>query len=211
MFFRISTHSTATPGIPPAPAAAPCRVAATADPGLSPGLSPDLARPPTRPLRPVIPDNARTPPYYRGCWHGVSRCFLTWYRQASRNSLFAPGNRGLRAEALPPPRGVAASAVGPLRDPPLLPPVGVWAVSQSQCVAGHPLRPATRHRLGGPSPRQLADRPRAPLPASEVSSPRMPQESVCGITRPLGRPFLQGGRSLTCYAPVRRLRIAPPP
>jgi hypothetical protein len=21
------------------------------------------------------------PPYYRGCWHGVSRCFLLGYRQ----------------------------------------------------------------------------------------------------------------------------------
>ncbi len=24
------------------------------------------------------------PPYYRGCWHGVSRCFLERYRQACR-------------------------------------------------------------------------------------------------------------------------------
>ncbi len=24
------------------------------------------------------------PPYYRGCWHGVSRCFLVGYRQISR-------------------------------------------------------------------------------------------------------------------------------
>ena len=23
------------------------------------------------------------PPYYRGCWHGVSRCLLRRYRQAS--------------------------------------------------------------------------------------------------------------------------------
>ena len=22
------------------------------------------------------------PPYYRGCWHGVRRCFLWWYRQS---------------------------------------------------------------------------------------------------------------------------------
>ena len=22
------------------------------------------------------------PPYYRGCWHGVSRCFLQWYHQS---------------------------------------------------------------------------------------------------------------------------------
>ena len=24
------------------------------------------------------------PPYYRGCWHGVSRGFLWWYRQRQR-------------------------------------------------------------------------------------------------------------------------------
>ncbi len=24
------------------------------------------------------------PPYYRGCWHGVSRCFLERYRQGNR-------------------------------------------------------------------------------------------------------------------------------
>ncbi len=29
-------------------------------------------------------------------------------------------------------------------------------------MAGRPLRPATRRRLGGPLPRQLADGPRAP-------------------------------------------------
>ena len=24
------------------------------------------------------------PPYYRSCWHGVSRCFFTWYAQIRR-------------------------------------------------------------------------------------------------------------------------------
>ena len=37
---------------------------------------------------PVIPINA-CPPYYRGCWHGVSRCFLWGYRQAL--ALFTRG------------------------------------------------------------------------------------------------------------------------
>ena len=59
VFFRISTHSTATPGIPPAPTvleppSRPCR------PGVKPrAFTGALGRPPTRPLRPVIPDNAR--------------------------------------------------------------------------------------------------------------------------------------------------------
>ena len=36
-------------------------------------------------------------------------------------------------------------------------------------MAGHPLRPATRRRLGGPLPPQLADRPRAPPVAPSVA------------------------------------------
>ncbi len=38
---------------------------------------------------------------------------------------------------------------------PLLPPVGVWTVSQFQC--GHPLRPARDRRLGEPLPHQQAN------------------------------------------------------
>ena len=70
---------------------------------------------------------------------------------------------------------------------PLLPPVGVWAVSQSQC--GWPSSQTSYPScLGGPLPRQLADRSRAPRSPPEVSSHRgLPLESVCGITRPLGR------------------------
>ena len=32
------------------------------------------------------------PPYYRGCWHGVSRCFLCRYRQVSSllTELYTP-------------------------------------------------------------------------------------------------------------------------
>ncbi|KAI5570992.1 hypothetical protein BDE02_11G063600 [Populus trichocarpa] len=44
---------------------------------------------------------------------------------------------------------------------PLLPPVGVWVVSQSQW-ADHPLGPATDHRLGKLLPHQLANQTRAP-------------------------------------------------
>ena len=87
----------------------------TADPGLSPGLSPLTTRATYAPFTPSDSGQRSHPPYYRGCWHGVSRCFLTRYRQSLRKGMFAPGNRGLRAEALPPPRGVAASALRPLR------------------------------------------------------------------------------------------------
>ena len=59
MFFRISTHSTATPGIPPAPTVLE-RGSSHGRPGVEPrAFTSDCLRPPTRPLRPVIPDNAR--------------------------------------------------------------------------------------------------------------------------------------------------------
>ena len=58
------------------------------------------------------------PPYYRGCWHGVSRCFLRWYRQVRMvltSASFFPPDRALRPEGLHHPRGVAASRFPPLR------------------------------------------------------------------------------------------------
>ena len=30
------------------------------------------------------------PPYYRGCWHGVSRCLFLQYRQLSSQGFFLP-------------------------------------------------------------------------------------------------------------------------
>jgi hypothetical protein len=60
VFFRISTHSTATPGIPLAPSLLKLR-SRHGRPGVEPrAFTAPLHEPPTRPLRPVIPDNART-------------------------------------------------------------------------------------------------------------------------------------------------------
>ena len=73
----------------------------------------------------------------------------------------------------------------------------------------HPLRPATRHRLGRPSPHQQADRPRAHPPpktpkrrnlsqAHHATDPEYPVLATlsCGYPE-------EGGRLLTCYSPVR--------
>jgi hypothetical protein len=51
-------------------------------------------------------------------------------------------------------------------------------------VADRPLRPATRHRHGGPLPRHPADRPQAP-PSTDRSFACSPDQrpSSCGITR----------------------------
>ena len=75
----------------------------------------------------------------------------------------------------------------------------------SSSVADRPLRPATRLRLGGPLPRQLADRPQAP--------PKTPSQALVQLTC-VNRPHqvlirvspsypCLWGRLLTCYAPVR--------
>jgi hypothetical protein len=59
----------------------------------------------------------------------------------------------------------------------------------SSSVAGRPLRPATRHCLGGPLPRQLADRPRAhpeTLAFTNFDFGMMPSLVICGINPPFG-------------------------
>ena len=68
------------------------------------------------------------PTYYRGCWHVVSRSFLLGYRhyrhRRQRFTIRKPSSLTRRC----------CIRVSPIvQYPPLLPPVGVWAVSQSQC------------------------------------------------------------------------------
>ncbi len=117
VFLPISTNFTSTPGIP------------LSSPELKPGsfkctssvkrkaFTSDL---PNR-LHALYANNSEQrlhPPYYRGCWHGVSRCFLRWYRQLSMllaSTGFFPPDRALRPEGLHHPRGVAASGFPPLR------------------------------------------------------------------------------------------------
>ena len=105
------------------------------------------------------PNNSgqRLPPtYYRGCWHVVSRGFLSRYRR-----FFVPGDRGSRPEGLLPSRGIAPSGLRPLRKilDCSLPQESGQCLSPS--VGDHPLRPPTRRRLGGPLPRRQANGPRA--------------------------------------------------
>ena len=117
VFLPISTHFTATLGIP---LSSPALKKYSFDP--LPGLSPDLLRPTYTPAcAPFTPNNSgqRSPPtYYRGCWHVVSRGFLERYRHYSTlfmYSTFVPFNRSLRPEGLLQSRGVAPSGLRPLR------------------------------------------------------------------------------------------------
>ena len=99
------------------------------------------------------------PTYYRGCWHVVSRPFLVSYRHCElsthtffsflQQSFYDPKTFFTHAALL-------GQGCPHCRRFLLLPPAGVWAVSQSS-VADHPLRSAMYRRLGGPLPHQLAN------------------------------------------------------
>ncbi len=81
MFFLISTHFTATPGIP---LSSPVLKANSIECRLSvkpTDFTPDL-KVRLRALYASKSEQRSSPPYYRGCWHGVSRDFLCGYRQA---------------------------------------------------------------------------------------------------------------------------------
>ena len=100
-----------------------------AAPGLSPGISRLTCLPACAPFTPSKSGQRLSPTYYRGCWHVVSRDFLTRYRHSilpSRQqfTIRRPSSCTRRCCVRVPP--IAQYS-------PLLPPVGVWAVSQSQC------------------------------------------------------------------------------
>ena len=108
VFFPISTHFTATLGVP---LSSPALKFRSFDRHTA--LSTAFSRPTyqTAYMR-FTPNNSgqRLPPtYYRGCWHVVSRGFLLGYRH-----LFVTENRGLQSENRLPSRGVAASGFRPL-------------------------------------------------------------------------------------------------
>lgn len=70
-------------------------------------------------------------------------------------------------------------------------------------MAVHPLRPATRRRLGRPLPHQQADRPRAHLAPKKLSTTDTKQLSY-PVLDPVSQAYPEvQGRSPTCYSPVR--------
>ncbi len=94
------------------------RAVSWAIPRLSRGLPPSTCTAAYAPFTPNNSEQRLPPPYYRGCWHGVSRGFLQRYRQLIGLFIlsgFVPLDRSLRPEGLRPPRGVAASGFRPLR------------------------------------------------------------------------------------------------
>ena len=100
-----------------------------ARPRLSPGISHLTCSPTYAPFTPSKSGQRLPPTYYRGCWHVVSRGFLLGYRH-----LFLPqGQRFTTRRPSSRTRRCCIRLAPIVQYPPLLPPVGVWAVSQSQC------------------------------------------------------------------------------
>ena len=117
VFFLISTHFTATLGIP---LSSPALKNDSFFPltGVSPALLRKTYRPTCAPFTPNDSGQRLPPTYYRGCWHVVSRGFLVRYRHCKKlfaSCTFVPVNRALRAETLLHSRGVAPSGFRPLR------------------------------------------------------------------------------------------------
>ena len=100
-----------------------------AAPRLSLGISRLTCYPAYTPFTPSKSGQRLSPTYYRGCWHVVSRDFLTRYRHCllplrQQFTIRRPSSCTRRC----------CVRVAPIAQySPLLPPVGVWAVSQSQC------------------------------------------------------------------------------
>ena len=100
--------------------------------GLSPEISHLTYKATCGPFTPSNSEQRLPPTYYRGCWHVVSRGFLYGYRQTlagirPRRKEFTPR----RASSSTRRRCVRVSPIAQYSS--LLPPVGVWTVSQFQC------------------------------------------------------------------------------
>ena len=100
--------------------------------GAAPGLSPGISRPTSRAAyAPFTPNNSGQrlrPTYYRGCWHEVSRGFFCGYRH------HRPRRKGFTIRRPSSPTRHCWIRLAPIvQYSPLLPPVGVWTVSQFQC------------------------------------------------------------------------------
>ena len=95
---------------------------------LSPWVSHPTCRSACAPFTPSNSGQRSLPTYYRGCWHVVSRSFLLGYRHyRHRRQRFTNRNPSSLTRRC----CIRVSSI--VQYPSLLPPVGVWAVSQSQC------------------------------------------------------------------------------
>ncbi len=128
VFLLISTHFTATLGIPlssPTLKKNSFRCTSMVKPWT---FTSDLL-PAYTPFTPSNSGQRLPPTYYRGCWHVVSRGLFYGYRH-----FFRPHSKKFTTRKPSSFTRRCCVRVSPIAQySPLLPPVGVWAVSQSQC------------------------------------------------------------------------------
>ena len=97
--------------------------------GLGPALSPPAFRAAYAPFTPNESGQRSPPTYYRGCWHVVSRGFLLRYRH-----FLLPSEQNFTTQRPSSFTRRCCIRLSPIvQYSPLLPPVGVWTVSQFQC------------------------------------------------------------------------------
>ena len=104
------------------------RIVIMAIPKLSSGISPLSYTSTYTPFTPSNSEQRSPPSYYRGCWHEVCRGFFRCYRHHRhiRKSFTIRKPSSLTRHGW-----VRVAPIAQYSS--LLPPVGVWAVSQSQC------------------------------------------------------------------------------
>ena len=97
-------------------------------PKLSSGISQLSYKSAYTPFTPSNSEQRLPPSYYRGCWHEVCRGFFRWYRhhRPIRKSFTIRKPSSLTRHGW-----VRVSSIAQYSS--LLPPVGVWTVSQFQC------------------------------------------------------------------------------
>ena len=128
VFLLISTHFTATLGIPPASPSLKNRSFKCSLSVKPIDFTSDLQSA-YSPFTPSKSGQRSLPTYYRGCWHVVSRSLFSRYRH-----FFRPSSKKFTIRKPSSFTRRCCVRVSPIAQySPLLPPVGVWAVSQSQC------------------------------------------------------------------------------
>ena len=104
------------------------KIVIMAVPKLSSGISPLSYFPAYTPFTPSNSEQRLPPTYYRGCWHEVCRGFFRCYR----HHLHIRKSFTIRKPSSLTRHGwVRVSSIAQYSS--LLPPVGVWTVSQFQC------------------------------------------------------------------------------
>ena len=132
-FLPISTHFTAPPEVPAPPTSLQGgRIGATSP--VEPGdFSVGRAGPPTRALSPVIPNNVRTVRLTAAAGTNLARASSRDQSSPSRG-LLPPRQEFTTRRPSSSTRRRSVRLAPIAEDSRLQPPVGVWAVSQSQCA-----------------------------------------------------------------------------